>query len=64
MERTNEILIQLIGNEVCGRQVELPPDLMSDEQLVIDLFVKAKQHDVAHIVASNLNKKNLLIIII
>ncbi len=60
MERANEILIQLIGNEVCGRQVELPPDLMSDEQLVIDLFVKAKEHDVAHIVASNLNKNKLL----
>lgn len=60
MERTDEILIQLIGNEVCGRQVELPTDLMSDEQLVIDLFVKAKRHDVAHIIASNLSKNKLL----
>lgn len=60
MERTTEILIALIGNEVCGRQVELPPDLMSDEQLVIDLFVKANEHGVAHIVASKLNKNNLL----
>ncbi|MBO5359929.1 MAG: nucleotidyltransferase family protein [Clostridia bacterium] len=60
MERTNEILIQIIGNEVCGRQIELPPDLMSDEQLVIDLFVQAKQHDVVHIVASNLKKNNIL----
>ncbi len=60
MERTNEILIQLIGNEVCGRQVDLPPDLMSDEQFVIDLFVKANEHGAAHIVASNLNKNKLL----
>lgn len=60
MERTNEILIQLIGNEVCGRQVELPHDLMSDEQLVIDLFVKANEHGVTHLVASNLNKNKLL----
>lgn len=60
MERINEILIQLIGNEVCGRQVELPSDLMADEQHVIDLFVKANEHDVAHIVASNLNKNKLL----
>lgn len=60
MERTNEILIQLIGNEVCGRQVELPPDLMSDEQLVIDLFVKANEHGVSHLIASSLNKNKLL----
>ena len=60
MERTNEILIQLIGDEVCGRQVDLPQDLMSDEQIIIDLFIKAKEHDVAHIVASNLNKNKLL----
>lgn len=60
MERTDEILIQLIGNEVCGRQVELPPDLMSDEQFAINLFEKARNHDVTHIVASNLNKNKLL----
>ncbi len=60
MERTTEILIALIGNEVCGRQVELPPDFMSDEQLVIDLFVKANEHDFTHIIASNLNKRKLL----
>ena len=60
MERTTEILIALIGNEVCGRQVELPPDFTSDEQLIIDLFVKANEHDFTHIIASNLNKRKLL----
>ncbi len=60
MERTTQMLIALIGNEVCGRQVDLPPDFMSDEQLVIDLFVKANEHDFTHIIASNLNKRKLL----
>ncbi|MBQ5825808.1 MAG: nucleotidyltransferase family protein [Clostridia bacterium] len=60
MERINEFLIQLIGNEVCGRQIELPPDIMSDEQFVIDLFVKANEYGVAHIVASNLSRHKLL----
>lgn len=60
MERTNEILIQLIGNEVCGRQVELPPDLMADERFLIDLFIKANEHGVTNIVASNLSKNKLV----
>ena len=60
MERTSEILIQLISNEVCGRQLDLPPDIMDDEQLVIDLFEKAREHDVTHIIASNLKKNKLV----
>lgn len=59
MERTSEILIKLIGNEVCGRPLDLPPDIMSDEQVVIDLFAAAKEHDVLHIVASALERNKL-----
>ena len=60
MERTNEILIQIIANEVCNKQLDLPLDIMADEQFVIDLFETARKHNVTHIVASNLNKSKLL----
>ena len=60
MEQTTQFMIKLIANEVCGAPLELPFDLLSDEQLVIDLFSKAREHGVLHLVADALDRNSLL----
>lgn len=59
MERTTETIIQLIADEVCGKDFTSPHDGFTDHFLV-DMFSVCNAHDVTHIVGSALLDKKLL----
>ncbi len=65
MEHTGEMLIQLIGSEVCARPLSLPVQPPFSDAFLIELFNFSKAHDVAHIAGSSLmnnklNSENLI----
>lgn len=59
MERTTETIIQLIADEVCGKEFLAPQNGFNDRFLV-DMFTACNAHDVTHIVGSALLNKALL----
>lgn len=60
MEQLTEIIIQLVGNEVCGKELNLSVQTPFEDQMYIDLFEKSREHNVLHLVASALKKNGLL----
>lgn len=60
MEHLNEILIQLIGNEICGNPLSLPTDAPFSDADLIELLNTSKAHDVTHIVGLALINNGLI----
>lgn len=60
MNRTKNIMLELIRSELC--KTELPKNLCDDldASAIKDILSLAKSHDLAHIVSSALEKANLL----
>lgn len=59
MEHITEMIVQLVGNEVCGNTLSLPSQPPYSDKFLIDIYNTAKSHDVAHIVGSALINNNL-----
>ena len=60
MVKGAEILMRLVGNGVFGTPLSMPVGTVMTDELLAQVFDLAKAHDVAHIVASALDKNNLL----
>lgn len=60
MENANETLIQLIGNEVCGRMLSVADDSSVSDAKLFEIYNIAKAHDLAHIIGSALINNGLL----
>lgn len=60
MEQTAEIMMKLIGSEVCGGTLCLPSGVVVTDELLSQLFEVSKTHNVAHLVGSALINNNLL----
>lgn len=60
MENVNETIIQLIGNEVCGRTLSLADDISVSDAKLFEIYNIAKAHDLAHIIGSALINNGLL----
>ncbi len=60
MANSAEILMKLVGNGVFGTPLSMPAGTVMTDGLLSQVFDLAKAHDVAHIVASALDKNNLL----
>ncbi len=57
---TDDMLIKLIGNEVCGCALDLPQAFSLSDEFLFELYSKAKAHDVVHIVGSALINNGLV----
>ena len=64
MANSAEILMRLVGNGVFGTPLSMPAGTVMTDELLSRVFDLAKAHDVAHIVASALDKNNLLSILL
>ena len=60
MENKGEKLIQLIGNEVCGGTLSFRTDSPLTDELLFELHLMSKAHDVSHIVGSALINNGLV----
>ena len=58
MQKSDRLLMALLRNEVCGEDVEI--DAISEAELG-ELYTFATSHDLAHLVASALSKRGLLL---
>lgn len=60
MKHPGEMLIQLIGSEVCGSTLSLRSDVSLSDEFLFELYRIAKAHDVVHIAGSALINNGLL----
>ena len=60
MENTGEMLIRLIGNEVCESTLHFPQASPFSDDFLFELYNLSKKHDVSHIVGSALINNGLL----
>ncbi len=60
MEKTDEMLIRLIGNEVCGSTLHFSQASLFSDEFLFELYNLSKRHGVSHIVGSALLNNGLL----
>ncbi len=60
MEHTGDMVIKLIGNEVCGCTLDLPQAFSFSDEFLFELYNISKAHDVVHVVGSALINNGLV----
>ncbi|MBQ8782354.1 MAG: nucleotidyltransferase family protein [Clostridia bacterium] len=61
MTETAEIIMRLIGSEVCGNTLSMPKGVVVTDELLSQIFELTRAHDVAHLIGSALMNNNLLL---
>ncbi len=59
MKDINKTMIQLIANEICGREFSLPAEHSCSDEFYNEMFNTAMAHDIAHIVGTALINNGL-----